>query len=304
MNGQDRSHQLVSNSAAGGTATVVSSNGAPSGAVNSQSWLRDMVADPSIAAQAGIINPRHDTQTSLPNPPTLDASNHSSRSALNRFPYNPLLHSFYNSGSNGSTGIPASFPHTMQNIGDRTSAPQTITSLSADVNMSSNQQRLLIASSCLPPDSLGSRPPFSLPHKVAHRDTLSTSKSPGMSESGHSLSAKRSKITDETSSAGQSSTAAFPSHLVAPPIPHRPDYFHKGSVIQLSEQKLRRIEDLQTADFEHSANISPNLSLDSSTVVKIVEDKMRGTAFLTFNVGDRPRQKQVCLKIFVTHLIL
>ena len=299
MNGQDRSHPLATTSTGGSTSTVVSSNGAPSGAVNSQSWLRDIVGDPSIAAQAGIINPRHDAQTSLSNSANIDASSHSSsRPPLNRFPFNPLLHPLY-SGSNGSAGgIPASYSHGLQNVRERSTAPHTVTSSLAEGSLSAGipdqqSQRLFMASAAsLPTDSLSSRPHFSLPHKIPNRDPLSTNKSPAMSDVDHSMPAKRSKAIDDNSSAGKSAAVVQPHHAV-PAIPHRPDYFHKGSVIQLSEQKLKRIEDLQTADFEQSAEISANLSLDSSTVVKIVEDKMRGTAFLTFSVGDRPRQKQV-----------
>lgn len=71
-----------------------------------------------------------------------------------------------------------------------------------------------------------------------------------------------------------------PSHL------QYPSHFVKGSIIQLANGTLKRVEDLQTEDFINSAEISSDLKVDSSTVVRIEEHPSRGTAMLSFSVGE------------------
>lgn len=71
-----------------------------------------------------------------------------------------------------------------------------------------------------------------------------------------------------------------------PSQPHYPPHFMKGSIIQLANGDLKRVEDLRTEDFVHSAEISNDLKIDSSTVVKIDENPDRGTALLGFSVGE------------------
>ncbi|ESP02608.1 hypothetical protein LOTGIDRAFT_58018, partial [Lottia gigantea] len=65
-----------------------------------------------------------------------------------------------------------------------------------------------------------------------------------------------------------------------------PPHFKKGSIIQLANNKLKRVEDLETADFIQSADISPDLKIDSSTVIRIDEHVDRGSAILGFSVGE------------------
>lgn len=290
MNGQDRSHPLVS-SCTGINTSTVSSNGGPSGAV-SQSWLREMVADPRIAAQAGIINSRQDMQGPLLNTPFDPNNPNSSRTNMSGMSVNPLLHSFYNN-INGSSSNPMFPPGSQFSMSERPLPSSTLASAVGSVD----QQRLLMTYTSSA-DTLNTRPMFTQPaYKASPRDLQpSSSKSSTNSELSSNIPAKRLKtVNDEQNSSSSAHAPATVQHSSLAPIPHRPDYFHKGSVIQLSEQKLKRIEDLQTADFELSASISPNLSLDCSTVVKITEDKARGTAFLTFSVGDSTRQKPVSL---------
>ena len=50
--------------------------------------------------------------------------------------------------------------------------------------------------------------------------------------------------------------------------------------------EFKRVEDLRTEDFVTSADISSDLKIDSSTVVKIEENRERGTALLGFSVGE------------------
>lgn len=64
----------------------------------------------------------------------------------------------------------------------------------------------------------------------------------------------------------------------------------KGSIIQLSNGELKRVEDLQTEDFVQSAEISNDLKIDSSTVVKIEFNPDHSTAILGFVVGEHKVQ--------------
>ncbi|CAL1539376.1 unnamed protein product [Lymnaea stagnalis] len=72
-----------------------------------------------------------------------------------------------------------------------------------------------------------------------------------------------------------------------------PSHFMKGSIIQLADGTLKRVEDLQTDDFVSSAEISSDLKVDSSTVVRIEENQDRGTAMLSFSVGEHRVQVTV-----------
>jgi len=140
----------------------------------------------------------------------------------------------------------------MQNVVDR--AQTTITS-SSDPRLADSRLLVAAGASNKPPRQAGFREPAN--------------------DLESELPAKRVKT--EPPSLSQSTPSS---------IPHRPDYFRKGSIIQLGDNKLKKIENLQSSDFESSANLSPNLCLDSSTVTKITEDERRGTAFLTFSVGN------------------
>ncbi|XP_059163328.1 hybrid signal transduction histidine kinase A-like isoform X2 [Physella acuta] len=90
-----------------------------------------------------------------------------------------------------------------------------------------------------------------------------------------------------TSSPSSPSSDNPPSHL------QYPTHFMKGSIIQLADGTLKRVEDLQTEDFVNSAEISSDLKVDSSTVVKIEEHPDRGTAMLSFSVGEHRVQVTV-----------
>ena len=75
---------------------------------------------------------------------------------------------------------------------------------------------------------------------------------------------------------------------------HYPPHFMKGSIIQLGNGEYKRVEDLETDDFRHSADASSDLKIDSSTVVHIDENETQGTAVLGFVVGEH--KIQVSLK--------
>ena len=72
----------------------------------------------------------------------------------------------------------------------------------------------------------------------------------------------------------------------------------KGSIIQLANGDLKRIEELRTEDFVGSADISPDLKIDSSQVVHVEERAERGTVILGFTVGEhklRVSKEVTCL---------
>ena len=75
-------------------------------------------------------------------------------------------------------------------------------------------------------------------------------------------------------------------HPHHPSHPHYPPHFMRGSIIQLANGELKRVEDLRTEDFVTSADVSGDLKIDSSTVVRIEENMERGTALLGFSVGE------------------
>ena len=74
---------------------------------------------------------------------------------------------------------------------------------------------------------------------------------------------------------------------------HYPPHFMKGSIIELANGELKRVEDLQTEDFVQSADISNDLKIDSSTVVRTDENIVKGTVLLGFVVGEHKVQVSV-----------
>ncbi len=85
-----------------------------------------------------------------------------------------------------------------------------------------------------------------------------------------------------------------------PTQPYYPSHFMRGTVIQLASGELKRVEDLNTEDFVRSANLSNDLKMDSSTVVKI-EEKSKDTVLLCFSVGEHKVQVgDIILSSFLT----
>ncbi|XP_033755081.1 ataxin-1-like [Pecten maximus] len=80
---------------------------------------------------------------------------------------------------------------------------------------------------------------------------------------------------------------------------HYPPHFMKGSIIQLANGELKRVEDLQTDDFGQSADISSDLKIDSSTVVRMEEKSDGSTVVLGFVVGEH--RVQVTVEATVEH---
>lgn len=85
-----------------------------------------------------------------------------------------------------------------------------------------------------------------------------------------------------------------------PPVPHQvPPPFIKGSNIQLTTGDVKRVEDLSTEDFIHSIRQSPELKLETSTVVKIEDGTEPGNTHITFTINSS--KIQVILNCPVEH---
>lgn len=99
---------------------------------------------------------------------------------------------------------------------------------------------------------------------------------------------------------GLATTSAPPqtSNTVVPPS--LPPYFIKGSIIQLANGELKRVEDLKTEDFIQSAEISSELKIDSSTVERI-EGSLSSPNFavVQFSVGEH--RAQVSVEVLVEY---
>uniref|UniRef100_A0A7N4PEW2 Ataxin 1 n=1 Tax=Sarcophilus harrisii TaxID=9305 RepID=A0A7N4PEW2_SARHA len=81
--------------------------------------------------------------------------------------------------------------------------------------------------------------------------------------------------------------------------PTLPPYFMKGSIIQLANGELKKVEDLKTEDFIQSAEISNDLKIDSSTVERIEDSPTPGIAVIQFAVGEH--RAQVSVEVLVEY---
>lgn len=276
MNGQNGSQRLPSSSftspdTGGGNVGVTE-------LVKSNPWLRDMAADPGQAAQAGLLSLQQNSSAPV-------TASHIPSAQFN------LSRSTAAPGGQSRSPFPSEFPYPnrMYQRFLNVSALGPMAGASGELNQSAklptdtsiaNQNRLLVPAVTSSNDSSNS---------AAYGQMSQNHVKSFPSSADVEISAKRMKMTkleDRKLLPSQPMHVTAPQHVQPMSGPHRPEYFHRGSVIQLGERRLRRIEDLQTSDFEYSASVSPDLSLDSSTVLKISEDLSRGTAFLTFSVGD------------------
>ncbi|KAJ8273291.1 hypothetical protein GJAV_G00099860, partial [Gymnothorax javanicus] len=90
--------------------------------------------------------------------------------------------------------------------------------------------------------------------------------------------------------------------LAVPPLPSSPSlppYFMKGSIIQLADGELKRVEDLRTEDFLQSAEISGELKIDSSTVERVDNGPTANLATIQFSVGEH--RAQVSVEVLVEY---
>ncbi|XP_061111458.1 ataxin-1a [Conger conger] len=94
---------------------------------------------------------------------------------------------------------------------------------------------------------------------------------------------------------GNGALASAPS----PSVPALPPYFMKGSIIQLADGELKRVEDLRTEDFLQSAEISGELKIDSSTVERVDGSPTPNHAIIQFSVGEH--RAQVSVEVLVEY---
>ncbi|XP_067094581.1 ataxin-1a [Osmerus mordax] len=78
-----------------------------------------------------------------------------------------------------------------------------------------------------------------------------------------------------------------------------PPFFMRGSIIQLADGELKRVEDLRTEDFIQSAEISSELKIDSSTVERIDCSPTPNAVVIQFAVGEL--KAQVCVEVLVEY---
>ncbi|XP_029306510.1 LOW QUALITY PROTEIN: ataxin-1-like [Cottoperca gobio] len=89
------------------------------------------------------------------------------------------------------------------------------------------------------------------------------------------------------------SVSSSSSHVPLPP------FFMRGSIIQLADGELKRVEDLKTEDFIQSAEISSELKIDSSTVERIDNGQSPNAVVIQFSVGEL--KAQVCVEVLVEY---
>ncbi|CAE1230982.1 ATXN1_1L [Acanthosepion pharaonis] len=140
--------------------------------------------------------------------------------------------------------------------------------------------------------------PVSGSEQIMSAGTKGYAKSEAISPAKRSKSISEMASSDSDAGCGQSQSQGTGHAQGVPNVPmiphlHYPPHFMKGSIIQLANGDLKRVEDLQTDDFIHSAEISADLKIDSSTVVRTDKNIERGTTILSFLVGENKVQVTV-----------
>ncbi|KAI4891212.1 hypothetical protein NFI96_033046 [Prochilodus magdalenae] len=95
------------------------------------------------------------------------------------------------------------------------------------------------------------------------------------------------------------SAPTSPQNAPLSPSAALPPYFMKGSIIQLADGELKRVEDLRTEDFLQSAEVSGELKIDSSTVERIDSSRTPDAVIIQFSVGEH--KAQVCVEVLVEY---
>ncbi|KAI5620599.1 ataxin-1 [Silurus asotus] len=94
-------------------------------------------------------------------------------------------------------------------------------------------------------------------------------------------------------------TSPSPQNAPLSPSSALPSFFMKGSIIQLADGELKRVEDLRTEDFLQSAEVSRELKIDSSTVERIDSSRTPDAVIIQFSVGEH--KAQVCVEVLVEY---
>uniref|UniRef100_A0A8C2J7S6 Ataxin 1b n=1 Tax=Cyprinus carpio TaxID=7962 RepID=A0A8C2J7S6_CYPCA len=95
------------------------------------------------------------------------------------------------------------------------------------------------------------------------------------------------------------SVVGSPVPVTPPTSTSLPPFFMKGSIIQLADGELKRVEDLRTEDFVQSAEVSGELKIDSSTVESIECSRTPNAVIIQFSVGEN--KAQVCVEVLVEY---
>ncbi|KAK9701090.1 Ataxin-1 and HBP1 module (AXH) [Popillia japonica] len=111
---------------------------------------------------------------------------------------------------------------------------------------------------------------------------------------------QRAAIDLQRTNASETHRNWIPSTVSPPQSPGKsfnnntvPVNFSKGSLIQLANGALRKVEDMKTEDFVLSAEKSPELRLENSTVIKIEENPITRTVTITLTYNQRRTQAEV-----------
>merc|ERR1712110_819616 len=90
-----------------------------------------------------------------------------------------------------------------------------------------------------------------------------------------------------TTNQAQSVTLTSEQNMLPTTTSCYPTHFKQGSLIQLANGQMKKVEDLDTEDFVNSAKQNPDVFLDHSTLLNIEQEdeSNTGNVTLTFNVG-------------------
>lgn len=102
-----------------------------------------------------------------------------------------------------------------------------------------------------------------------------------VAKQGNKFFESPSRVHPVHNSADTGNTMDFGSDRLQYPI-----YFHKGSIIQLGDGKVKKVEEMSTEDFLESANKSPDLRADKSIVRRMEERDNDRSVLLKFSVGQ------------------
>ena len=98
----------------------------------------------------------------------------------------------------------------------------------------------------------------------------------------HPIQSRQTSSHTNTTTVHQSSPSS-----ILPATGSCPPHFKKGSLIQLANGEMKKVEDLDTTDFVSSADLCHDVSIEHSTVVRLEHIQPTGMFLLSFSVGKR-----------------
>lgn len=121
--------------------------------------------------------------------------------------------------------------------------------------------------------------------------TTISSPNHGLAHQARANSGASSRVSSPPSSHSSSispTAVTSPTSVSAPESPSTLQYpicFRKGSLIQLADGALRKVEEMQTQDFLACTKYSPDLIVDTIVIAKLEESNKSCSVFITFEVG-------------------